>query len=67
MAAVVVDDGVPHGVADVVALSAPVFDAVMARITTEYSVPFTKPVMEIGLVVAGVAKDVNVFPPSTEY
>lgn len=36
VAAVVVDDGTPHGVADNAALSAPVSDAVTARITTEY-------------------------------
>jgi hypothetical protein len=67
VAAVVVDDGVPHGVAKVVAPSRPVLVEVIARMTTAYSVPFTNPVMEIGLVVAGVANDVNVFPPSTEY
>jgi hypothetical protein len=67
VAAVVVDVGVPQGVANVVALSAPVFVDVIARITTAYSVPFTKPVMEIGLVVAGVDSDVKVFPPFTEY
>ena len=64
----VVEPGVPHGVANVVALSAPVFGAlVMARIDTLYSVPFVRPVMEIGLVVDGVASVVNVSPPLMEY
>ncbi len=67
MAAVVVDVGVPHGVPNDVALSAPVLDDVIARIETEYSVPFVRPEIVIGLVVAGVPKDVNVFPPSIEY
>lgn len=68
MAAVVVELGVPHGVANTVALSAPVLGAlVIARIDTLYSVPFVRPVIEIGLVVDGVPRVVNVSPPLVEY
>ena len=67
VAAVVVELGVPHGVAATVALSAPVLVPVIARIETLYSVPLVKPVMEMGLVVAGVARLVKVSPPLMEY
>jgi hypothetical protein len=67
VAAVVVELGVPHGVAETVALSAPVFVLVIARIETAYSVPFAKPVMEMGLVVAGDARLIKVSPPLMEY
>ena len=67
VAAVVVELGVPHGVANTVALSAPVLVLVIARIDTPYSVPLVRPVIEIGLVVAGVARLVNELPPSIEY
>ena len=63
----VVELGVPHGVAATVALSAPVLVLVMARIDTLYSVPFVRPVMEMGLVVDGVPRVVNVSPPLMEY
>ena len=67
MAAVVVELGVPHGVATTVALSAPVFVLVIARIEIEYSTPFVSPVIEIGLDVDGVASVVKVSPPLMEY
>lgn len=67
VAAVVVDDGAPQGVANVVVLSTPVFVEVIARMTTRYSVPFTRSGIEIGLAVEGDDKVVNVSPPFTEY
>jgi hypothetical protein len=67
VAGVVVELGVPHGVAAIVALSKPVFELVIARIEMVYSVPFVRPVIERGLVVDGVARATNVSPPSMEY
>ena len=67
VAAVVVAAGVPHGVPAAASLSTPFLDDVTARITTWYSVPFVRPVIEMGLVVAAGLRAVNVAPPSVEY
>jgi hypothetical protein len=67
VAAVVVEPGVPHGVPATAALSTPVFVEVKARITTEYSIPLTRPEIAIGLVVALGDTSMNVLPPSVEY
>jgi hypothetical protein len=59
--------GVVKGVPDTADDAAPEPMAFTARITTWYAVPFVRPVIEIGLVVAAGVLEVHVVPLSVEY
>ena len=59
--------GVVYGVPETAVAAVPEPTAFTARIETWYVVPFVRPVMESGLVVAAGVRAVQVVPLSVEY